>query len=402
MSKTSRKKNRNKRKFNTTAVIEKTKATATTEEPKGNFKKINFATADTKLSPGITADSIPTLTPNEKLSSFMDGDSSPYYKVQEIPYPLEANGYLYKESFFESFLSKLSERPTPGSKDGHEPRWGVRPKTDLLLVGGKVEKNGDGTGKVFLKNYIPPKLNSDNEAFIKEAKADMIHFSLVSYTRDEIISNADGSREYHVVESITGERNDAVEYNTGAMEQKTNTNKPETASSTVEDNKTNQGEKPMEELIKKLLTFKQNGDLNVTELAKTLGMELRTEDDKKNASSIAKYEAAVGSIEDAEKLATGVKANATKVMEAEIVKLFGDVKINGNDNRANQYASNILKDSMESGDMDKFNAKVEELKKDPIAIELKAAHVDPFSKENAITGESMVGGEKKENEPRSW
>ena len=49
----------------------------------------------------------------------------------------------------------------------------------------------------------------------------MVHYSLVSYTKDEIIQDDDGIT-INVIASIKGERNDAVEYGLGAMDQKTN------------------------------------------------------------------------------------------------------------------------------------------------------------------------------------
>jgi len=181
------------------------------------LKKINLRSSDEILK--LNPDEIPTLVPSSILSQWMEGDSDPYYKIQKIDYPIIANRYNYTEAFFDSFVSKLNSRPIPGSKDGHETSWGKRGNTDILLVGAKMDKNGDGTGSVYLKNYFPP---AGNETLIKEAKSDMIEFSLVSYTRDSIEEKPDGSVSYNVVESMYGERNDIVGYGEGAMDQKTN------------------------------------------------------------------------------------------------------------------------------------------------------------------------------------
>ncbi len=185
-------------------------------------RKFNFRSdPDSRLA--ISPDTIPTLVPAESLKLFQDGDAEPYFKIQAIPYPSKANGCTYTEEFWKSYINKLATRPIPGSSRGHETRWGARGPTDLLLVGAKLEPKGDGAGIVYLKNYIPPCGESgDNSMFIKQNKAGMLDYSIVSYTRDEISTLPDGSREVRCVESLRGERNDCVDYDTGAMEMKTN------------------------------------------------------------------------------------------------------------------------------------------------------------------------------------
>ena len=356
-------------------------------------KKVNFrggGSGTTDISPS----EVPTLIPEKAKKEFMEGDADPYFKIQEIEYPIKANGYIYTESFFESFVEKTKIRPTPGSKSGHSLRWGERPPTDFILVGGKLVKNGNGTGKVYFKNYIPPKLVSDNEAFKKEARADMVHFSLVTYSKDEIVESPDGDREYYVIQSLYGERNDAVEFDTGGMDQKTN--KAETGITPDEAYKNNTGEKPMDELLKKLLTYKANGELNVSEFAKKLGIEVKTDEDKKNASLVTRYQNAVGTPENAEQILADKKANSGKVMGAKIVELFGTKEINGKKNRAHAYATKVLKDAVEANDEVKFNAVIEELKTDEFMTEFKAAHVNPLSEENRIEGVSLTGNTQTE------
>ena len=185
-------------------------------------KKLNLRMEDDKPI-DISPDSIPNLVPVDYLSKWMEGDDNPYYKIQEIEFPLVANGYNYTEKFFKSFVSKLKKRPIPGARLGHETSWGKRAVTDLLLIGAKFNSNGDGSGSVLFKNYIPLIGESgDNTVFIKENKTNMIEFSLVSYTKDEREEHPDGSITWNVIESMFGERNDAVAYGEGAMTQKTN------------------------------------------------------------------------------------------------------------------------------------------------------------------------------------
>jgi len=354
-------------------------------------KKLNFK-SNKNLS--IDPASIPTLTPDDKVNLFMEGDSDPYYKIQEIEYPIKANGWVYTEEFFKSFLSKTKERPIPGSRNGHSTRWGEFPPTDLLLIGGKVESKGNGKGKAYFKNYIPKALDSDNASFIKQAKADMVHFSLVSVTRDEKIINKDGEIEWHVIESLSDERNDAVEYNAGAMSQKTN------AANAVEDIKS-KGD-TMDELLKQLLNHKANGKITVSELATAFGIETRTDEDKQNADLVSKFTRLFGNLENAQKMVDESKQNAIAGMKAKVVETFGTEKVNGKDNRAHQYAMTLLSESIDAGDTEKFNTKIESLKDDPIAVEFKAALGNPFSKENSNTGEADGGGDGNEVKVNHW
>jgi len=181
----------------------------------------NYKTKNIKVLP----DAIPNLVPKKKLAEWQDGDDDPYYRIQAIEYPVLANGYLYVESFFESFINKIKERPIPGSKSGHEMWAGKRGPTDFLLIGGNLEKKGKGKGIAYLKMYIPPIGESgDNTTFIKENKTDMINYSLVTYPKQESEENPDGTSTIKIVESLFGERNDAVDYGTGAMKQILNAN----------------------------------------------------------------------------------------------------------------------------------------------------------------------------------
>jgi len=185
---------------------------------------LNFFDSDVNKKVNISADQVPTLIPENTLKEWQKNDDNPYYKIQVINYPVIANDKTYEESFFESYINKLKERPFPGSKFGHEYNWGKRDTTDFILIGGKVEKQGNGTGQVYFKNYIPPTgASGSNETFIKENKTDMIHYSLVAYVRE--IREDDGENvSYRIVESMRGERNDAVGYGEGAMDQVTNAN----------------------------------------------------------------------------------------------------------------------------------------------------------------------------------
>lgn len=185
-------------------------------------RRFNFRSeADSVLN--LDSSTIPNLSPKNAIDLFMEGDSSPYFKIQAIKYPAKANGWDYVESFWDSYLSKIARAPIPGSRSGHNMSYGARGPTDLVVIGGRIDKNGDGTGTVFLKNYIPPVGESgDNSIFIKANKAGMVDYSIVSYTRDIITTSPNGEPIRQCVESLAGERNDCVDYGTGAMDMKTN------------------------------------------------------------------------------------------------------------------------------------------------------------------------------------
>lgn len=179
------------------------------------YNVLNYA-VDEKIRV-LGENEVPTLVPSEKLLVLMNGDGAPYFKIQAIKYPIRGSGGIYEESFFQSFVDVTNSRPIPGAKRGH---WRAnRPESDFYMIGGKLEPNGDGTGTVYFKNYIPPLGDgSDNARFIQDAKAGIVNFSLVSapsYTVDE-------NGVYHFTGTEGYERNDAVEFGTGAMKQQTN------------------------------------------------------------------------------------------------------------------------------------------------------------------------------------
>ena len=349
-------------------------------------KKLNLrATNDKPLK--ITAEEIPNLVPEKILSQWMEGDDDPYFKVQKIDYPLMANGYNYVESFFESFISKLNRAPIPGSKAGHETSWGKRPPTDLLLVGAKIEKKKNGKGSVFFKNYIPKEGESgDNTVFIKENKSGMIDFSLVSYTRDERTENADGKATWNVVESMFGERNDAVGYGEGAMKQKTNNR-----DSDPEKNK-GEGMSKKEEALQTLKTLKANAEITILEIASEIGLESQiiTDEQKTNLSKFNAVKALCGETDPADfvsNLLTEKKENAAKVRKAKLNEVFGELKINEKENKARVYAEKIL------GDAELTEEKINEVKEDSIFKSLAAEIADVDSDLNRIG----VSEGKKEN-----
>jgi len=170
-------------------------------------------------------DEIPTLSKIENLPVFME-DKEPYYKIEAIDFPANGTGGIYTKSFFKSYINKLKERPFAGSKRGHE--FLSRPNTDFYTIGGMIQENNDGeSGTAFLKIYIPQKLDSDNYGFINDAKAGIVNFSLVTLPKSIKKRDKDGKENTYFTASEGYERNDAVEYGTGAMAQMVNSSNQE-------------------------------------------------------------------------------------------------------------------------------------------------------------------------------
>ncbi len=352
------------------------------------IKKLNLRSAsDSKLN--IDPETIPTLVPKKALALFQDGDEDPYYKIQSIKFPIKANGYNYTGDFFRSFVDKTNKRPIPGSRNGHEMSWGKRDSTDLILVGGRVD--GDRKGTVFLKNYIPPSgASGDNAFFIKENKAGMIDFSLVARTRDEVIENSDGTRTYKVLESLGDERNDAVEFGAGAMEQKTNTHEGKEILGEVMDKK---------EFLDKLTVLKANAEITLPELAKVMGLEAQIVTDvhlnavKLNAEIIKLTGDDPTSF--IKSLIEERKKNTDSVRAALLTENFGPKEFEDTKkaNNARVYADKIL------GDTELTEAKINEIKEDVIYIKLNAERMELHNDANLVgKGE---GTETKENTGRS-
>lgn len=178
---------------------------------------LNYAPASSAVSP----DSVPTLVPKDKMTPILAGDTEPFYKVESIAYPVKGTGGIYLESFFESFVSIMNDRPIPGSKRGHS--YESRPTSDLYTVGGKLDRNGDGSGTVHMKVYIPKEGDSDsNVGLIRDAKANIVHFSLVTWPEFTVTRDEDDNEIRQFTASKGYERNDAVEYGAGAMGQEVN------------------------------------------------------------------------------------------------------------------------------------------------------------------------------------
>ena len=350
------------------------------------MRRLNLSDAGAKVKLNISPDDIPTLVPDSVMAEWLDGVDEPFYKLQMIEYPIVANRITYEESFFESFVNKTKERPIPGSKSGHSLMWGERPATDLLMVGGKLEKNGDGTGRVYFKNYIPPSGESgDNTVFIRENRSDMVHYSLVAYTKEVIENDEDGRINVKVIESLGGERNDAVEYGVGAMKQVTNK-----TGDVITDENFYEGEETMDkqEVLKRLNAMRSNGDITLPEIAEALGLTEQVVSDKhRNAVKVVDALGELGiknPVEDVTRMKNALEANAEAVRNAKITEAFGapDPDADGSEkNLLRAYAAERVGNA--SGD--ELTKRINEIREsDPVAKQLAQDRADHTSDANNL------------------
>lgn len=347
-------------------------------------KKFNLRQDKTPIL--LDASTIPTTIGEKARLQWMEGDEDPYFKIQKIDYPIVANRDIYEESFFESFIASLADAPIPGSKDGHNNNWGVRAKTDFVMVGARLDSNGDGSGSVYFKNYIP---KENNEVFIKELESNMIEFSLVAYVNEEKVVNDEGDIEWHVTKAVSGFRNDAVDV--GAMEQKLNSKED------------NQGEKmaTKKEHLDGLLGFKTNGEVTLIEVAKHLGLEHQviTEDQKLKLNDLEGINKLCGDKNPKEFISEIIaekKENAIKVRNAALTEAFGSevYESTKKSNKARSYAAKIL------GDAELTEEKINEIKEDEIFLALAADHANVDSDENLLG--KREGSDKKENKVEEY
>jgi len=353
------------------------------------FKRLNLADFGAVDVFNLAPVDIPTLVPEHIMSKWMDGDKDPYFKIQKMEYPIKAKGIVYTESFFESFLGKLKDRPIPGSKAGHSIWWGERPNTDFILAGGKLEKTGNESGSVYFKNYIPKIGESgDNSIFIKENQSGMVHFSLVTYPKEITEVDEDGNSIHTAIESLFGERNDAVEYGTGAMKQITNKTDG-VAGDEKQNNYRENNIMDKTELLKRLNALKADGDVTLVEIAEAFGQSGKIiTDAHKNALKVVEDLKGIGVIEPVKEftdIQNKMSEDFEAVKNAKISENFGTSKLNEKGEETNllfNYAQNQLKD-VSAEDLEE---KINSLKEDPVAKHLSSEAAD--LKNNILSVES--------------
>jgi hypothetical protein len=275
-------------------------------------------------------------------------------------------------------LSKMKESPIPGSRDGHHLEWGRRPPTDLYLIGGKVSEDEKS---VFMKNYIPPVGESgDNQAFIKNARANMIHFSIVSYTKDLVFRNDEGYIEkIQAVESIKGERNDAVEHGLGAMKQKTNSYDNIKQGATME----------LSEMIEKIKNCLSNGSVDKKKVCTDLGVEILTEEHKNAVAVIGDLKKNLKTENVVEKINQIMKENDTlkdenfkAVRNQKMNQAFGAVGTDEKPNLKREAADLIVTGKYNT--IEELDQAIEKAKENSVVKSFAAKQADVTSETNLV------------------
>ncbi|GAG25011.1 unnamed protein product, partial [marine sediment metagenome] len=155
---------------------------------------------------------------------------------------------------------------------------------------------------------------------IKEMKAGMLATS-VSNLQKYVLTEDDktGQREWFVVESIAGQRNDIVEHDlTGSdaaiVAQSLKSKQAEADKSA----NINQGDQSMnkKEMLIKLLNLKQGGDLSIAEIVDNFGLELATDVMKTSVGTLKAVQEAIGE-GDAVTIIKALKEKADRVDTAE-------------------------------------------------------------------------------------
>lgn len=414
---------------------------------------LNYAKAKSAALP--SADELDILIPKKVWENLSQGDAAPYFKVEAIEFPARGTGGIYDKSFFKSYLNVAKDHPIPGSKRGHE--WLSRPNNDFYLVGGRIDENADGkSGTAYFKMYVPPVGDgTDNAGFIRDLRANIVNFSLVTAPESKNVFEDDGTGNKvwvtHFLSSKGYERNDAVELGAGAMDQTCNssafdfdaaralieaghfdkTTKSENAiqgetvfrtglrrmqsspayvanaSELAElisliDKSQSNGGKPVElneatEFIRNAL---KNSATNIQDIAKNIGFgdALRNEQDVKNAELVKALNAKLGDkpLERLDVILAENAASAKVAVENAVVALVGPAKNKGGDgkdvdNPSYTYAMQVC--AGKSGD--ELKNALESLKDNPVMKAIRANMADPNSQFNRI----VPGGAKPATQP---
>jgi len=396
-----------------------------------------------------TPDTVPTLIPKAALNELQKGDPEPYYKIEAIDIPANGTGGIYEPEFFQSFINVMKSRPIAGSKRGHE--WTSRPSSDFYTVGAKIQDN-----TAYFKIYIPPQGDpTDNAAFIRDARANIVNFSLVTAPEYNVQKDKDGNDVRHFTSSKGYERNDAVEYGAGAMAQIVNSasqgrqldinlakslinngqyktkgnsdgeiiqngfvmrpvlramlshadveNKSELSELvSMIDRKSNSGGIKVElneayELVKNSIV---NGTVPYTDVAKNCGIDkfIRTENDDKNVELVKELNSLFGSPADIIASVKAMKAENESVskvaVENAVVHEFGAEKIkigSGEDVDNLSYTRAMELCNGKSGA--ELKTAIENAAKDPFIMRFRSEQADNMSQVNVISG-GKTGTEK--------
>lgn len=283
--------------------------------------------------PKVKADDIKTLISDEQFNILTEGDKTPYLFSQAIQFPVVGNGDTYGEEFFKSFLERNKIYAFPGDKYGHSLSWATRQASHFYQIGGEIRGN-----VAYFKFYVPPETDSEsNTSFIKDIKSNGIDLSLVSRVSYRYDEDKD---EYLILSSEGGERNDAVGYGDGSMDQVV-----------INKNENIEEGLGMEEVLKKLNALITSGELSIPDLMIKLNKSdmLKTDDDVAGLKVLNSVKKELGDdpIAKAKELKKSVKLNAETARENQLTAEFGKAT---EDNLVRNMAVSLLGDKVINAD----------------------------------------------------
>lgn len=345
----------------------------------------------------IKADQIPTLIPEKKMNILLEENENPYFAIEEIlditePVFPTMNmwspvGVTFTKKFWDSYLVKIKKRPLPGSKDGHKSLYDPgTPATDIYTVGGKREGN-----KVWLKIYIPTMgANSSNEGLIRDAKVGILHFSIVSQTKDVIELNENGEiTKFLAVESVSGERNDVVEYDQGAMEQKVS-QKDENHEKQNSQRSYIMADNVYKEIIENIKNQMANGAISIVQLSKDLGFKIVNDEIQAERQMLTDIKKLTGD-NPLEKIKI-LKTNELQVQQTAYENIreklmsqsFGPVGTEKKPNLKRSAADPLVSEEIQ--DEKNLKEDIEKAKKNPVVCQFSTTEADYTTEINDLSG----------------
>lgn len=321
-------------------------------------------------------------------------DKDPYIKIQEIDYSKKANGYTYTTEFFQSYIKYLKTAPIPGSRDGHHIDIYGRPGNDVYLIGGLIDEKNQ---RVYFKNYFPligeTGTIEQQQAFIKAAKVNSVHFSLVAWTEDRPIRNEKGEIiGMEVIKALPkGLRNDAVEYGTGAMKQKTNQSEKidEDIKKTKEVVYIMADEK-YQEILKHLNNAFENSTLSKVDLARDLNIEIVTDKHRNALATREALEKLLGP--DVEKEVQNMLTERENVKKENFLNIRERLMSEAFGAKGTEEKPNLKRDAAEPHvntkicDEKTLKEQIEKTKEDPVVKMCAAQEADETSTFNDVSG----------------
>jgi hypothetical protein len=140
-----------------------------------NFRVKNRARPNSLPTP----DKVPILIPKESLDVINVEGS--YAFVEAIQVPTEGAGGIYTAEYFNSLLEYMKQYPIPGSKNGHGDQG-----DDFYTVGGELQLTNENEGVCYFHIIVPPTgWNSSNEALIRSLKSGVPELSIVANVEGE-------------------------------------------------------------------------------------------------------------------------------------------------------------------------------------------------------------------------